>query len=279
MDKEGGVTSFERLASINRALNQELFLHGFSHAVKNPVNSLLLGSKLLKGLLNDITDQFDELEDGVGSLPTKFVKPCSHILESMPQLIEGINDAAFKINCQLTSLLELTGKGAVAQCCEVNINRLVSLCITMMQHQIAEFTQHFSLAIEPDIPAFYGSSQQFFQALHNLLINALFSLPDRSCGVELTASYDHTADQILICVADQGVGILPELQPRITEPFFSTWQEHGCVGLGLTVAEQIIRSHGGKITIESEPGKGTVVLIVLPLSVAEHAVSRGLNHA
>ena len=65
-------------------------------------------------------------------------------------------------------------------------------------------------------------------------------------------------------VGDTGVGIPPEVLPQIFEPFFSTKDEESGVGLGLAVVYGIVQRHGGRIDVESEPGRGTIFRLHLP---------------
>lgn len=67
----------------------------------------------------------------------------------------------------------------------------------------------------------------------------------------------------MICISDKGVGIPPERIKRLGEPFYST-KEKG-TGVGLMISYQVIESHGGKINIRSQVGKGTTVIVFLPI--------------
>jgi signal transduction histidine kinase len=69
---------------------------------------------------------------------------------------------------------------------------------------------------------------------------------------------------VRIDVADNGVGIPTQHYERIFEPFFSTKREKGRTGLGLTIANRIIREHQGEILFETRPGQGTIFTIELP---------------
>ena len=70
-------------------------------------------------------------------------------------------------------------------------------------------------------------------------------------------------------MADTGIGIPPEIQGEIFEPFFTSKEEERGTGLGLAICLGIIRSHGGTIAVESEPGRGTGFTVRLPLAQAE----------
>ncbi|MCK5912355.1 MAG: histidine kinase, partial [Desulfuromusa sp.] len=97
--------------------------------------------------------------------------------------------------------------------------------------------------------------------LLNLLNNALEAMPD---GGELKIIAEIHNDEMLIRVADTGVGISTEQLPLIFEPFFTSKGQG--TGLGLAISYNIISDRGGEIRIESKPGVGTVVSVSLPLN-------------
>jgi two-component system CAI-1 autoinducer sensor kinase/phosphatase CqsS len=114
---------------------------------------------------------------------------------------------------------------------------------------------------------FEGSHALFAQVLDNLLKNALRSLAAATTAsqpgdlvVEVTTA--HNRGRIL--VIDRGVGIDPELQPRIFEPFFSTNRGTGH-GLGLAFCQQVVESARGSIRVKSEPSRGAIFTIELPI--------------
>ena len=77
------------------------------------------------------------------------------------------------------------------------------------------------------------------------------------------------ADRGVIQVIDEGVGIPPEILPKVFEPFFTTKPPNQGTGIGLAVCKHIVEQFGGTIEIESEPGRGTTVTIVLPVQDRE----------
>ena len=103
------------------------------------------------------------------------------------------------------------------------------------------------------------------QVVNNLLSNAIKFSPDDStitCSLELRDGF------CLFCVKDEGIGVSEEHQKVIFEPFRSV-SEHSrrekSVGLGLSIAKNIVEAHGGKLTVQSEEGKGAVFCLSLPL--------------
>ena len=74
------------------------------------------------------------------------------------------------------------------------------------------------------------------------------------------------ADSAFVSVTDTGCGIPDEIRQRIFEPFFTTKEVGKGTGLGLSISYEIVRKHGGEITVESEVGKGTTFVVRLPVS-------------
>lgn len=106
-------------------------------------------------------------------------------------------------------------------------------------------------------------SVQITQVLFNLLINALQASPKKSI---LKIIIENNTKNLLISIEDQGSGIPEDIKPRIFEPFFTTKNiQDGC-GLGLSIVQEIIKNHKGKIIVKNNFPTGTIFKIKLPLS-------------
>jgi len=101
---------------------------------------------------------------------------------------------------------------------------------------------------------------RFIRVLCNLIKNAREAMPN---GGILTIGTDLVEDQVVIRISDTGVGIPPELLPRLFEPFFTHGKSHG-TGLGMAIAKSVVTAHAGKISVSSVRGSGTTVDIRLP---------------
>jgi len=115
-------------------------------------------------------------------------------------------------------------------------------------------------------------ADQVQQALVALLVNAVEAMPD---GGTLTVSATSVGEAVELVVADTGVGIPPDVLPRLFEPFFSTKDKTSGVGLGLAVVYGIVRRHGGEIDVDSEPGRGTAFRVRLPRHPPRDASASG----
>jgi len=119
----------------------------------------------------------------------------------------------------------------------------------------------FSHEIQPAEITLFADRMLMEQVLINLIKNA----NDACCRNESpeinVRIYKNAYQNPVIVVSDNGCGILPEVQDKIFVPFFTT--KTGGSGIGLSICRQIIVSHSGTINVESEPGKGTRVIMSL----------------
>ena len=114
-----------------------------------------------------------------------------------------------------------------------------------------------------------ADNDQLTQVLLNFIGNAIDAMPD---GGHITvATAIGPEGEVEFAVADTGCGMTPEQAARIFEPFYTTKAEGKGTGLGLSISLGIVRSHGGFVTVESEPGKGTTMRARLPVGTARQA--------
>ena len=116
-----------------------------------------------------------------------------------------------------------------------------------------------------DVPAIRGSESDLREVLINVLFNSVDAMPR---GGTITVATHAEAGSITIEVRDTGGGMTEEVRQHCFEPFFTTKGERG-TGLGLAIVYGIVQRHGGSIGIESEVGKGTIVVIHLPVLTPE----------
>ena len=100
--------------------------------------------------------------------------------------------------------------------------------------------------------------------IYNLVLNAVQASPPRGT---VTVKTRQIEDMVEIAVIDSGSGIDPKHLENIFNPFFTT-KAHG-VGLGLAIVSKIVDEHGGKISVDSEPGSGSVFRVYLPMEERE----------
>ncbi|MEW6489455.1 MAG: ATP-binding protein [Thermodesulfobacteriota bacterium] len=114
-----------------------------------------------------------------------------------------------------------------------------------------------------EIPQVLCRPQQVNQVFMNLLVNAAHAIPEWGT-VTLRTRAD--GDRVVVSIADTGTGVAPESLKRIFDPFFTTKPTGQGTGLGLHIATNIVRSHGGEIRVESQVGVGTTFRVALPVT-------------
>ncbi len=123
-----------------------------------------------------------------------------------------------------------------------------------------------SFDLPPKLPVIQGDRQKFEVALHNLIGNAIKYTPT---GGAVSVSVREDADMLLIEVADTGIGIGEDEIERIFERFYRAndplVSDETGTGLGLTLAREVARLHGGDIVVESDPGNGSKFSLTVPL--------------
>ena len=122
----------------------------------------------------------------------------------------------------------------------------------------------------PDLTSFPGDFTRLAQALHQLLDNACKFSPD---GGVVTLAARATDDEMVISVADQGIGIPPEEHDRIFERFYqvdgSMSRRYGGTGLGLALVKEVIEAHSGRVEVTSDGDSGATFAVYLPLRRAD----------
>ncbi len=149
----------------------------------------------------------------------------------------------------------------------VDICAILRTLIEQSRPAAQENNIEFVLDIPADVPDVAGDTKSLERALHAVLDNAI-KFNDEGDKVEVSVSHDDKNVQIV--VRDYGVGIPPDVLPHIFDRFFHLDQMGGRmfrgVGLGLSIARQVIEQHQGKIRVQSEVNQGTTVTISLNIS-------------
>ena len=136
------------------------------------------------------------------------------------------------------------------------------------QQQAVEKQLDLTLNLPPKLPVIRGDRDKIMLALHNLVGNALKYTPE---GGRVAINVEVSPKQILVSVADTGIGISPEDAERIFERFYRAKDPRVAkitgTGLGLTLAREVVRMHGGDITVESQIDQGSTFTMTLPAKV------------
>ncbi|SNB74591.1 His Kinase A (phospho-acceptor) domain-containing protein [Arboricoccus pini] len=117
-----------------------------------------------------------------------------------------------------------------------------------------------------NVPSITGSSSQIKQVFLNLINNAAHAMASLDRRGELTIRTRlEGEDQVVIEIADDGPGIPAAIRDKIFDPFFTTKEVGKGTGMGLSICYRIVHNHGGSLTVNSEEGRGTTFMVLLPI--------------
>ncbi len=153
---------------------------------------------------------------------------------------------------------------------DVRLDALFGEMQTDFQQQADSRKIVLEFSLPPKLPVLQGDRDKIGLALHNLVGNAIKYTPN---GGRVTVAPEVRDGKLVVEVADTGIGIKPEEHELIFEKFYRAKDEKVArisgTGLGLTLAREVARLHGGDITVQSTPDQGSTFTVSLPLGSNE----------
>jgi signal transduction histidine kinase len=181
--------------------------------------------------------------------------------------LRTIQEQVSRISKIIQTLLNMARPGK-AQQVPVSLKSVIETTLAFLSEKFSSRSIEASSEID-STPSVLGDPERLQQLFLNLFMNAVDAMPD---GGELQVALESTADgQIKVTVADEGQGIPERDLQRIFEPFFTSKEAGTGNGLGLMVAQGIVKDHGGSMEVTSEQGHGTEFQILFPCSAAPTA--------
>jgi signal transduction histidine kinase len=173
-------------------------------------------------------------------------------------------------------------RGAPSERRPIQVNELVRGTLDQLRLVLRRAGLKIAFVERTEPPPIVGDLDGLHRVLVNLIQNAADAMPD---GGEITITTDRIEPPqapfrgVVIDVADTGLGIAPELLPKIFDLFFTTKPQGRGTGMGLAICHEIVKAHRGRIDVVSEVGKGTRMRVLLPLEgstdVEAHTADRG----
>lgn len=218
---------------------------GIAHQLNSPLGGAML---LLDALADSNRDQASDLET-LGKLRRSLI--------SMKQIIDSMLTLA---------MVPLRKPAAETNIC---LNRTLEQILDLVQNECAHHNVLLRLDFASALPPIQGQPGEPDQIFLNLINNALDAMPK---GGTLTIQTLPVEDDVEVRIGDTGSGIAPEHLEKIFEPFFTTRRSRRGVGLGLSIAHEMVQRYRGTIRVESEIGRGTTFIVKLPrFPLAEEA--------
>ncbi|WP_425985233.1 PAS domain-containing sensor histidine kinase [Brevundimonas sp. TWP1-2-1b1] len=243
-----------RAEAANQAKSE--FLANMSHELRTPLNAINGFSEIMASEL-------------FGPLNEKYKGYAGDILKSGQHLLSLIND--------VLDMAKIEAGKMTLHYEPVSLREVCEDAVRLMRGKVQE--AGLKISVEGgDLPDIEADHRGVKQVLLNLISNAVKFTPD---GGSITLSLNRFAgpageDRIRVACADTGIGIAPDDLVRLARPFEQVEGQHSKTtqgtGLGLALTKALIEMHGGQLTMESEPGVGTVVSFDLPVKRPDQTV-------
>jgi signal transduction histidine kinase len=207
---------------------------GLAHEIKNPLASI-----------KTFTDYLDA-HYADPAFRAKFKKIVGGEVERINLIVQQLLDFAKPVPPKLAP---------------IDVPRLLDETVELLNSELVERRVEVDRCYDASA-TILGDPQQLKQVFLNLILNSLQAMNGNG---RLAIQTGRTGSELVVTIADNGVGIDPKDLPRIFEPFFTT--KPSGTGLGLAVVQGIVKEHRGRIAVESHPGQGTTTQLFLPIAV------------
>lgn len=229
LDAQRQIYHAEKLASIGRLAS------GVAHEINNPLQGL-------KSCLFAI-----EKEPHNHAQTVKYVGLANEGLDHIAMIVQ--------------KLLGFSRKHA-KQTAPVDLNENIEKVLSLLAYRLDADNIKVTLQLDRHLPLIQADPHLLQDVIMNLLLNSFDAV---STNGTIRISTEAVDEHLLLTITDSGCGIGAEDMDKIFDPFFTTKEDGRGTGLGLSVALGIVETHGGSISVESAPGKGTTLFVRLPL--------------
>jgi signal transduction histidine kinase len=226
-----------------RLITVGLMASGVAHEVKNPLAIIDQKAGLLADIL-ELSPEFEYREKFLDALKSI----CNAVERSRKIVVRHLEYAK-----HVDTKIEPT-----------DLNRVLEEVLEFLEREAFHRNINISLKFSPDLPTIESDKGQLQQVFLNIIKNAIEVVEDQ--GNITIATRQQDQDTVQVSITDDGCGMSSETQEQIFKPFFTSGKESG-TGLGLYIAHGIVEQLGGRITVQSEEGKGTTFIVELPRTV------------
>ncbi|QYO68008.1 ATP-binding protein [Leptolyngbya sp. 7M] len=249
---------------------------GIAHEINNPVN-------FIYGNVNHAETYFQDLFELIALYQTHYPQPVaaiqaklettglSFLQEDTQKLIHSMKVGSDRIRKIVLSLRNFSRLDE-AEMKPVNIHEGIESTLLILQHHLKAKVDRPEIVLVKeygDLPEVTCYASQLNQVFMNILSNAIDAVensPTPTIRVQTKLVNGMHGKEVMVCIADNGTGMSKEVQQRLYDPFFTTKPVGKGTGLGMSICYAIVEQHNGRIEVNSELGKGTEFVIVIPLT-------------
>jgi len=251
----------EKLASLGQ------LTAGIAHEIKNPLNFVNNFSELSIELADEV---FEELELLDKNETTGLIK---EILNDIKSNLQKVNEHGTRADTIVKSML-MHSRGSSGKKVPVDLNSMIAENVNLTFHSMRANKNPINAEIIFNLDEKLGEvpliTEDFSRVILNLCSNAFDAMRQKSLKSQdykpvLKISVKKLDQNAVLEIHDNGPGIPDELKDKILQPFFTTKKGTEGTGLGLSISHDIVKAHGGELTVQSKKDEGSIFTITLPL--------------
>ena len=256
-----------QLSTAEHLQNFNQFAAALAHQIRNPAAYMMTNLSVMKDHVSDLTSAVDALRLCLADGDIDRLKELltgEYMDKTLQELGEMLRDNLEGQKRIRTILEDLTALAHIERndISNVEMDDLARSACDMMDKKIRK---HATLKknLKP-VPTISADRGKLLKAVASLLLNAAQSMSEGDpIGNQIKVSTSNKGGRVLLTIQDSGEGIPVDIRERIFEPFFTT-RHPDCQGLGLSIATEVVRRHGGMIRFDSKEGQGSVFQVSLP---------------
>ncbi len=242
---------------------------GIAHELNTPIQFVSDNMRFLRDAFRDLSNAVSALSAAAEpALVARVEKEndLSFINDEVPKAIEQSLEGLSRAADIVLAIKRFSHPSGDAK--EPNdLNEIISTTATVSKNQW-KYVADLDLDLDPTLPKIKSNAGELNQVLINMIVNAAHAIEEKNDPAhkgKITISTKRVGNAVACSITDTGVGIPGGIRARIFDLFFTTKPPGRGTGQGLALVHKIITSHGGRITVDSEVGKGTRFIFVLPL--------------
>ena len=252
---------------------------GVAHEIRNPLNFINNFSAASVELLEEMAEIYEEFTDDLSDEDKGLVE---EINQDLNDNLERIQSHGKRANRIVQDMLLMGRGGGETQMTDINdlIHEHSLLAFHSARAQDPDFIVTLEEEFDPDMGQVEVVPQDLGRVFLNFVANAGYATNKKQKELEEAGTVGNysptillksrrTDESAILSVRDNGSGIPPDVAAKIFDPFFTTKPTNEGTGLGLALSADIVREHGGSITVNSEPGEFTEMVVELPLTRAK----------